>query len=153
MTNKLTRTFVKSTAGIALATATGRATSQTASPPAQGVNGPLVYLDYDQAELDAAYSQRVWAPNMQRVLARRRARAEAALLRLGEPERLAYGQTEFERLDLYRTDRASAPIHIYIHGGRWRSGGGFGGAADKAEVFVRSGAHFIAPDYVLVQGC
>ncbi len=152
MTSKLTRrTFVKSTAGIALATATGRATSQTGSPRAQGVKGPLVYLDYDQAELDAAYDQRVWAPNMERVHARRAARTEAALSRLGEPERLAYGPTEIERLDLYRTDRAKAPIHIYIHGGAWRGGGGFGRAAGTAEMFVKSGAHFIAPDYLLVQ--
>lgn len=152
MTSKLTRrTFVKSAAGIALATATGRATSQTASPPAQGVKGPLVYLDYDQAELNAAYDQRVWAPNMERIRARSAARTEAALSRLGEPERLAYGPTDIERLDLYRTDRANAPIHIAIHGGAWHLGGGFGRAAGTAEMFVRSGAHFIAPDYVLVQ--
>ena len=64
MTRKLTRrVFVKSTAGIALATATGRAMSQASSPQAEGAKGPRVYLDYDQAELDAAYDQRVWAPN------------------------------------------------------------------------------------------
>ena len=64
MTNILTRrTFVK-TAGVVLATATGCTTSQTAKPPAQRAKGPLVYLDYDQAALDAAYDQRVWAPNM-----------------------------------------------------------------------------------------
>ena len=152
MTSKLSRrTFVKRTAAIAIASAGGGATIGTPSSPVQGVNGPLVYLDYDQTELDAAYDQRVWAPNMGRVLARRRARAEAALSRLGKPERLAYGQTEFERLDLYRTDRVKAPIHVYIHGGGWRAGNGSGRAADKAEVFVRSGAHFIAPDYALVQ--
>ncbi len=125
MTSKLSRrTFMKRTAAIAIASAGGGATIGTPSSPVQGVNGPLVYLDYDQTELDAAYSQSVWAPNMQRVLARRRARAEAALSRLGEPERLAYGPTEIERLDLYRTDRTNAPIHIYVHGGAWRTGAG-----------------------------
>ena len=123
MESKLTRrTFVKRTAAIAIASAGGGATIGTPSSPVQGVNGPLVYLDYDQTELDAAYSQLVWAPNMDRVLSRRRPLAEAALLRIGKPERLAYGENEFERLDLYRTDRAKAPIHIYIHGGAWRGG-------------------------------
>ena len=71
--------------------------------------------------------------------------------RLGKPERLAYGPTESEQLDLYRTDRSNAPVHVSIHGGAWRGGGGSGSSAAQAEMFVRSGAHFIAPDYVLVQ--
>ena len=145
------RTFVRSAAALVLATAARPVSGQTAGAPAPGAKGPLVYLDYDQAALDAAYDQRVWAPNMDRVLARRRTRSEAALSRLGEPERLAYGPTEIERLDLYRTDRPNAPLHIFIHGGAWRTGGGFGRTAATAEVFVRSGAHFIAPDYVFVQ--
>ena len=152
MASKLTRrTFVKSAAAVALASAAGGKTRVTTGAPTQSAKGPLVYLDYDQAELDAAYDQSVWAPNVGRVRAQRRAAIEAALSRVGEPERLAYGPTEFERLDLYRTNRADAPIHIFIHGGAWRGGGGFGRAAHRAEVFVRSGAHFIAPDYVLVQ--
>lgn len=151
MSSRLTRrTFVESTAGIALAAATGCAMGYPSSR-LQGSKGPPVFLDYSQAELDAAYDQRPWAPNREQVLARRRARKEAALSRLGEPERLAYGPTEIERLDLYRTDRTNAPIHIHIHGGAWRTGGGFGSAAGTAEMFVRSGAHFIAPDYVFVQ--
>jgi len=152
MTSKLTRrTFVRSAAAVALASAAEGGTSATTGASAQSAKGPLVYLDYDQPALDAAYDQSVWAPNVDRVRAQRGAAIEAALSRLGEPERLPYGPTEFERLDLYETDRANAPIHIFIHGGAWRGGNGFGRAAHRAEVFVRSGAHFIAPDYVLVQ--
>ncbi len=151
MTSKLTRrTFVKSTAGVALAAATGCATSQTSRPPAQGVKGPPVYLDYDQAELDAAYDQRVWAPNMEQILTRLSASSEAARSRLGQPERLAYGPTAVERVDVYRTHRANAPIHIHIHGGAWRTGSARD-AAHAAEMFVSAGAHYVAPDYVMVQ--
>jgi arylformamidase len=41
---------------------------------------------------------------------------------LGTPERPAYGSTPIEALDVYRTGRADAPIHIHIHGGEWRLG-------------------------------
>lgn len=150
MTGNLTRRNFVKTAGVALATATGCTTSQTDEPPAQRVKGPLVYLDYDQAALDAAYDQRVWAPNMQQVLARLGASSETARSRLGEPERLAYGPTAIESLDVYRTDHANAPIHIYIHGGAWRSGQARTNAF-PAEMFVSAGAHYVVPDYVKVQ--
>ena len=126
------RVFLKDTAAIALAAATKAEARQSGAPTEH------VYLEYDQAELDAAYDQRVWAPNMEQVLGRLRSQSERALSRLGRPERIAYGPTESERLDLYRTDRGGAPIHIFIHGGAWRGGGGSGRAAGVAEVFVRS---------------
>ena len=51
---------------------------------------PKVFLDYDQAALDRAYDQPSWAPNMQEVLARRGAAADAVRARLGQPQRFAY---------------------------------------------------------------
>ena len=36
--------------------------------------GSAIFLDYDEASLDAAYDQRVWAANMDDVLARMRVR-------------------------------------------------------------------------------
>ena len=33
--------------------------------------GPLVFLDYDQAELDAAYDQAAYAPNREQLIERR----------------------------------------------------------------------------------
>ena len=84
--------------------------------------GPPVFLDYDQASLDAAYNQAAYAPNREQLIKRRINDSELARLQVGEPERLAYGQAEIERLDIYRTKRDAAPVFVFIHGGAWRSG-------------------------------
>jgi arylformamidase len=34
------------------------------------VKGPRVFLDYDQVELDAAYDQSVYTPNLQQIVGR-----------------------------------------------------------------------------------
>ena len=82
----------------ATATATARA------------KGPIVWLNMDQQELDDAYDQAVYAPNRDFVAKRRLANGVAALARLGKPMRFAYGPTEIEGLDVYRTKAANAPI-------------------------------------------
>ena len=74
--------------------------------------GPLVFLDYDQEELDDSYTQSLWAPNQTELDKRNRQKSEQAIVRLGPPRRLAYGPTEIEKLDWYPTKAASAPIHF-----------------------------------------
>jgi arylformamidase len=113
------------------------------------VKGPRIFLDYDQAELDAAYNQAAYAPNMQIVHERADANSTAARERLGAPLRLAYGETEIEKLDLYRTDRHRAPIFVFTHGGAWRNGTAARQAA-PAEMFVAYGAHYIALDFIQI---
>src|SRR5438045_7387992 len=81
-----------------------------------------VFLDYDQAALDAAYDQAAYAPNRDQVLARFAHASELVRKRLGPPERLAYGEKPIEGLDLYRTRKADAPVLVYVHGGAWRQG-------------------------------
>jgi len=91
----------------------------------------------------------VYAPNRDQVGKRRIANSEKARAVLGAPERLAYGPTEIERLDVYRTRRASAPVNIFIHGGAWRANS----AADYAflaEPFVNAGAHLVVLDFTNV---
>jgi arylformamidase len=123
--------------------------TQPTNPSTARVKGPPVWLDMDQKALDDAYDQSVYAPN-QPLLARRRARASAAVLeRLGAPERAAYGETEIEKLDIYKTARPNAPVNVYIHGGAWRNGQARD-FAFPAEVFVNAGAHFIVVDFVQV---
>ena len=39
----------------------------TPAPETRRVKGPRVWLDMDQAELDAAYDQSVWAPNARQI--------------------------------------------------------------------------------------
>lgn len=113
------------------------------------VKGPVVWLDMDQKELDDAYDQSVYAPNQQLLAKRRAAASKATLARLGEPLRAAYGPTDIEKLDIYRTSRPNAPVNVYIHGGAWRNGQAKD-FAFPAEVFVNAGAHFVVVDFVSV---
>jgi arylformamidase len=103
----------------------------------------------DQKELDDAYDQSVWAPNQPHVSRRRALWSESTRARL-KPERNAYGPTEIEQLDIYRTTRGNAPIQIFIHGGAWR-GGSAKDSAYPAEMFVTAGALFIAVDFVSIE--
>jgi hypothetical protein len=59
--------------------------------PAPHQKGPPVFLDYDQVELDAAYENSVYEPNIGQVVRRLASQSDAARARIGEPQRLAYG--------------------------------------------------------------
>ena len=115
----------------------------------QRIKGPFVWLDMDQKELDDAYDQSVYAPNQKLLAQRRAAASKAALARLGEPLRVAYGPSDIEKLDIYKTFRANAPVNVYIHGGAWRNGRARD-FAFPAEVFVNAGAHFVVVDFVQI---
>ncbi len=114
------------------------------------VKGLRVWLDMDQKDLDDAYDQSCWAPNREHIRERRRLASERAIARIGLPERLAYGPTEIEKLDIYKSSRPNAPINVYIHGGAWR-GGLAKNFAYMAEMHLAAGAHFVVPDFVWVQ--
>ncbi len=120
----------------------------TAAAPIK-TKGPIVLMGMDQQELDDAYDQAVYAPNRDQLGKRRLANSALALQRLGKPERYAYGPTPIEGLDVYRTNKANAPVGIFVHGGAWRNG-----AAPEftylAEPFVHSGAHFVVLDFTNV---
>jgi len=111
--------------------------------------GPRVWLDMDQKEIDDAYDQSVWAPNQKLLNARRDAANKRALARIGLPERVAYGPAEVEKLDIYRTKRANAPINVFIHGGAWR-GGSARASAYQAEMYIAAGAHYVSLDFISV---
>jgi arylformamidase len=112
--------------------------------------GPPVFLDYDQAALDAAYDQAAYALNREQLIERRIGDSEMARRRLGEPERVAYGPAEIERLDIYRSGGAAAPVFVFIHGGAWRSGRSKDFAV-PAEMFLTTGAYYVVPDFAWVQ--
>jgi arylformamidase len=112
--------------------------------------GPPVYLDYDQAALDAAYDQAAYAPNREQLIKRRIRDSQLTRLRIGQPERVAHGPADIERLDIYRTERDAAPVFIFIHGGAWRSGRSKD-FATPAEMFLAAGAHYVVPDFAWVQ--
>jgi len=140
------RTGIASTV---LAAGGGSAFAQPPAPPAPRAKGPAVWLDMDQAELDAAYDQIKYAPNLPQITTRYATNSEAVRARLGGPRRYAYGPTPIEALDVYATTRANAPINIFLHGGAWRGGlaKNYGYAA---ELFVHAGAHYVVPDFINV---
>jgi arylformamidase len=105
-----------------------------------------VFLDYDQKALDDAYDQSVYAPNRDQLLARFAGASEIARRRLGAPQRLAYGAKPNEKMDVYTTRKANAPVNIFVHGGAWRTGEAKN-YAFPAEMFVRAGAHYVALDF------
>ena len=148
------RALVGTAAACAVAAATGAFSGNASAQAAPRVKGPRVYLDYDQAELDAAYDQAVYAPNARDVQGRMRRLSAEARKRLGTPKRFAYGPTEIEKLDVYPVASSlkvpNAPIQIFIHGGAWRSGTA-AEHADAAELFHHAGAVYVVPDFTLVQ--
>jgi arylformamidase len=126
--------------------ATSEAALAQAPAPAPRQKGPPVWLDMDQQELDDAYDQSKYAANLQQIVKRYATNSEAVRKRLGKPVRLAYGPTPIEGLDLYPARGQNAPIHVFVHGGAWRSGTAEA-SAYQAETFVRAGAHYIAVDF------
>jgi arylformamidase len=109
-----------------------------AKPPAR-TRGPNVWLELDQQDLDEAYDQSVYAFNASHVN-RRRSERSKLVLGIMQPQRLAYGPSEIEKVDIYRTRRANAPTFIYLHGGAWRSGS-TAREAYVAEPYVNAGAN------------
>ena len=106
----------------------------------------FVFLEYTQAQLDAAYDQAQWATNNAQLLARHLALSARTRERVGAPLRAAYGPGEWEHLDIFRTTRANAPVLVFIHGGAWKAN-----SSERygylAEPYVRAGAHLVLVDF------
>jgi arylformamidase len=115
--------------------------------PSPHQKGPLVWMDMDQIELDAAYDQRFYAPMGDQIQTRVASISDAVRTRLGEPLRLSYGPSELEKLDVYRARKPNASIFLFVHGGSWR-GGSARNNAYPAEMFVNAGANFIVIDFI-----
>src|SRR5262249_21737988 len=96
-----------------------------------------------------------YAPNRPLIVARRIAASERTRAILGPPQRVAYGPSEYEKLDIFRAAAASgagkgAPVNVFVHGGAWRRNK----AADyalQAEVLVNAGAHVVIIDFINVE--
>jgi arylformamidase len=70
---------------------------------------------------------------------------EAAAATLHE---VAYGDSSAETLDLYTSDRESAPVHMYIHGGYWQANTKKS-SSFVARPLVAAGGHVAVIDYGL----
>jgi arylformamidase len=134
-------------AGAVVAAGASVSAQQSARPGRE--KGPSVWLDLDQSELDDAYTQAVYAPNRDQILARFARNSELARGRLGPPKRFAYGPTAIEGLDVFTTKAANAPVLVFVHGGAWRAGMAKD-YAFAAETFVNAGAHHVVLDFINV---
>src|SRR3954462_6985992 len=133
----------------ATAAGTDAALSEQSGPPC--AKGPPVFLDYTRDELDAAYDQTAYMPHIQQLRDRWHSNSARTRARIGPPLRRTYGPSAIEELDIFRPDAsAPAPVFVFIHGGAWRSGSASQYSA-PAEMFVRAGAHYVAPDFTTVQ--
>ena len=104
-----------------------------------------VYLEYTQAELDAAYDQRVYAPNREEIVAWYGAESGKVRARLAHRRSVPYGPGADETLDIFPAG-TGVPVHIHIHGGRWTL---FTKDEESfiAPTFVSAGAAYVVPDF------
>jgi arylformamidase len=144
---RVTRRAVIGSGAAGAVVAAGASAQQSARPGRE--KGPRVWLDLDQNELDDAYTQAVYAPNRDQILARCARSSELARGRLGPPKRFAYGPTAIEGLDVFTTKAANAPVLVFVHGGAWRRGMAKD-YAFAAETFVNAGAHYVVLDFINV---
>jgi arylformamidase len=139
--------------GVIAATAALTAHTAPAQPaaPAPQAKGPAVWLDMDQTELDDAYDQSKYDPNLPQTVKRCASNSALVRARLGEPKRFTYGAAAIEGLDLYATSHPNAPVNVFVHGGGWQRFSAKENAF-AAELFVNAGAHFAVLDFINVEG-
>jgi len=118
--------------------------------PPEHQHGPNVWMNLDQVELDAAYDQSFYAPLARQNIARAASNSELTRARLGPPRREAYGPSEVEKLDIWKTKHPKAPIFVFIHGGAWL-GGESKNYAYPAEMLVNAGAHYVVLDFIAIR--
>ena len=110
---------------------------------------PKVWLDLDQAALDAAYDHTGYAPNGEQIVKRMVRKSALVRERIGPPQVFSYGASPTERLFYYPAGSANAPLHIHVHGGAWRQRKAEG-LVFPAEAFIASGIGFAIFDFISV---
>ncbi len=80
-----------------------------------------IYLDYDQAGLDAQYNNRLRWPDYKEHFANWRKWSEESCAKLPCHRDLAFGPGPMEKLDILPAEKQNAAIVVFIHGGYWYS--------------------------------
>ncbi|KQX18625.1 MULTISPECIES: alpha/beta hydrolase [unclassified Sphingomonas] len=111
---------------------------------------PKIWLNFDQAALDAAYDQTVYAPNYAQVIERMISNSASTVERIGYPQTIGYGPSTIEKLHYYPARTAGAPLHIHVHGGAWRQRKAEG-MFFMAETFINAGIGFAILDFTSVE--
>ena len=110
-----------------------------------------VFLDYDQAALDAQFDNRAKVPAFPQYLERYRADSVSARGRFPAAQLdVPTGSSPIERIDIFpAADAGPAPVLVFIHGGYWLM-------LDKADFsfvangFVPHGITTVVIDYALI---
>jgi arylformamidase len=103
---------------------------------------------HDSAWFDAQYNNRARVPEHPEILARWSRASALCRDSLSRRIDVAYGSGPAEKLDIFPTASANAPVLVFIHGGWWRM-------LDKSEqsfiapAFVHAGAMVVLPNYDL----
>jgi arylformamidase len=108
-----------------------------------------VWLDLDQAALDAVYTRPYGAPNFEHVVKRMVTNSALMRERIGEPQVFSYGPSPIEKLYYYPPKTPLAPIHIHVHGGGWQQRK-VETILFPAEAFINAGIGFAIYDFTSV---
>jgi arylformamidase len=121
-------------------------TASIASRAAFAQSGRPVFLEYSQEQLNQAYDQSVWAPQVNELLAYD-ASSSAAVRKTMPPRTVRYGKSEIEQADIFAAPNArGAPVLVYIHGGAWLLNSRLDASFPAPTVVGRGAIHFV-PDY------
>lgn len=106
-----------------------------------------VFMDYTQSELDDAYNQDVWAhPGFERTIQSYGDISQRVKTKYSF-KTFSYGNASSEVLDVFSPSYVgTAPIHVFIHGGAWRSLSK-DTSAGPAPVFVARDGIYVAINF------
>ena len=113
----------------------------------------LLFRGYDRAGLDREYDNRNKVPGFDfaSFLRKCEEQSESARDRHDCVLDVPYGDSQAERLDIFRAPQPGAPVHVFFHGGYWR-------LLDKkdfsyiADGFVPHGVTVVVVNYALMPG-
>ena len=98
--------------------------------------------------INLQYLPRLTVPNVEGYLEKSAERSARVRKKLGGEIDLSYGDSAGQKLDVFPAAAKGAPVHVFIHGGYWRS-------LDKhfyshvAGPMVAAGATVVVPNYDL----
>ena len=105
-----------------------------------------VFLDYSQEQLDKAYDQSFWAPQMAE-LEVHDGTTSAAVRRTMPPRTVRYGPSDVDVVDMFAPANAhGSPVLVFIHGGAWTRNTKED-ASYPAPTLVGRGAAYLVPDF------
>lgn len=89
---------------------------------------PAVYLSYTQDELNRAFDQTQWAPNMMQVVGSWGEISREVRERANAMQTRRYGDGFNEDLEIFPAAIPDAPIYVFMHGGEWKRRDNLSGA-------------------------